>query len=379
MSFVNMIGSSMFMLTAALFFIRSIGLSVAQVGLGMGIGALVGLLSGVPVGRLADHRGPREVYLVTLVVQAAAMASLVLVHTFWLFVVVVSLTELAGSASSAARAPLTRGVSGERPARFRSYLRAMVNVASSIGALLAALVVQLDTHTAYRWLVLGNAVSFLLSAAVASRLPSLPPVPPPATGRRSALKDRPYLLFSVLGAVMALQGDVLVFALPLWIVEHTHAPRWFAGASALVSTVLVVGLQVRVGRGIETNAAAVRAWRRSGWAFLAGMTLIGLTGALPGPLAVLLIALGAGIHTIGEILQAAGAFELRYSLAPAHAQGQYAGVSRITGGLADVAAPSVLGFLCLTWGAPGWVAMGGVFVAVGLVLPAVVRWAERTR
>jgi len=46
--------------------------------------------------------------------------------------------------------------------------------------------------------------------------------------------------------------------------------------------------------------------------------------------------------------------------------------------LAGVAAPSVLGFLCISWGAPGWLTMGGIFVAVGLALPYVVRWAERT-
>jgi hypothetical protein len=33
----------------------------------------------------------------------------------------------------------------------------------------------------------------------------------------------------------------------------------------------------------------------------------------------------------------------------------------------------------VTWGAPGWVLMGAIFVVAGLTAPAVVRWAERTR
>ncbi|MDH6120756.1 MFS family permease [Kitasatospora sp. GAS204A] len=377
-SFVNMVGSGVFMISAALFFTRSVGLSLSQVGVGMGIGALVGLLSGIPVGRLADRRGPREVYLMTLTAQALAMAALVLVHSFWVFVLVVCLTELAGSASQAARAPLTRGLAGPKPAAFRAYLRAVVNLAGSLGAVLAALVVQLDTRTAYVCLVLGNALSFLAAALLARRLPSLPPVPPPPGGERmSAARDHPFLVYSVLAAITALQGDVLLFALPLWIVEHTHAPRWLVGASALANTLLVVFLQVRVSRGIDTNATAARAWRRSGWAFLVGMTLIGLTAGLPGGLAVLLIALGAGVHTVGEIWQAAGSFQLKYALAPAHAQGQYTGIARIGNGLADVAAPSVLGYLCVSQGTFGWLLMGGVFVAAGLAIPPVVRWAER--
>jgi MFS family permease len=370
----------MFMLSSALFFTRVIGLPVAQVGLGMGTGALAGLLSGIPIGRLADRRGPREIYLLTLVVQAFAMAALVLVHSFWLFVVVVCLTELAGSASTAARAPLMRGLAGEKPARFRAYMRAAVNLAGSLGALLAGLVIQLDTRTAYICLVLGNALSFLASAVVVRRLPHLPPIPvPPGTSRRTALKDLPYLAFATLEATTSLQGDVLVFALPLWIVGHTHAPRWFVGTAALLNTCMVVALQVRASRGVDTNAAAARAWRRSGWAFLAGMTLIGLTAGMPGWIAALVILLGTGVHTIGELWQAAASFELRYSLAPAHAQGQYAGVTKLADGLAGAAAPSILGLVCIGWGEPGWCLMGGIFVVTGLLIPRVVRWAEKAR
>ncbi|MDH6142689.1 MULTISPECIES: MFS transporter [Kitasatospora] len=379
-TFVNQVGSSVFMLSSTLFFTRSVGLSVVQVGLGMGIGALVGLLSGIPVGRLADRRGPREVYLLTLLVQAVAMAALVLARSFWLFVLLVCLTQLATSASSAARAPLVRGLAGERPARFRAYLRATVNLAGSVGALLAGLVVQIDSRTAYLCLVLGNAASFLASAAVVRRLPSVPPVPAPTgAGRRTALTDRPYLAFTVLDAITSLQGDVLLFATPLWIVGHTHAPRWFVGAVALLNTALVVVLQVKVGHGVENSAAAARSWRRSGWAFFVGLALVGLATGLPGWLAALLLLLGALAHTIGELWLAAGAFELRYHLAPAHAQGQYAGVSRLANGLVDVLAPTILSLLCIGWGTPGWLLLGGVFVTTGLLMPPLVRWADHSR
>ncbi|WP_244184074.1 MFS transporter [Streptomyces cellostaticus] len=368
------------MLSAAVFFTRSVGLSVAQVGLGMGVGSVVGLLSGVPVGRIADRRGPREVYMLTLTVQAVAMAMLVLVHTFWLFTVVVCLTELAGSASQAARGPIVRGLAGPRPAHFRAYLRAAVNLASSIGAVPAAFVVQLDTHAGYLCLVLGNALSFVATAVIVSRLPSLPPVPAPrGSGRRSALKDHRYLVITALDGIMSIHGSVLVFALPLWIIGHTHAPRWFTGSSVLLNTAMVIFLQVRASRGIDTNAAAAHAWRRAGCAFLAGMTLIGLASGTSAWGAVLLILLGVGVHTLGELLHAAGSFELRYSLAPAYAQGQYSGVFRFGSGLASVVAPSVLAWLCLDGGTLGWLLMGGIFLSVGFVAPPVVRWAQRPR
>lgn len=388
-SFVNMLGSGVFMLSAALFYTRVVGLSVGRVGVGLGIGGLAGLVSGVPVGRLADRRGPREVYRVTLLIQAAAMAAVVLVRSFWPFVLVVCATELAGAASSAARGPLVRGLAGPRPAAFRAYLRAAVNLAAALGAGLAALAVQLDTRTAYVCLVLGNALSFAATAVVVGRLPHLPPVSEPgrergpghdaatAGRRRTALRDRPYLVLTVLNAVMSLQGDVQIFALPLWIVHDTHAPRWFVGATALLGTALVVALQVRASRGVHDNASAARAWWRSGWAFLAGMALLGLAAGVPAWAAALLLLAGIGLHTLGEMLQAVGSFELRYALAPAHAQGSYSGVFGLGRGVAGVLAPTLLSLLCLTWGTPGWLLLGGLFAAVSLAVPRVTRWAER--
>ncbi|MGC4796190.1 MFS transporter [Micromonospora saelicesensis] len=379
-TFVNMLGSGIFMATAVLFFTRSVGLPLAQVALGMGIAALVGMLAGVPVGHLADRRGPREIYLLTLVIRAATMAALAFVHTFWPFVVLVCLTQLAHSAGGASRGPLVRGFGGTNLGQYRAYLRSIANLAGCCGALAAGAAVQLDTRAAYLALVVGNSVSFVACAAIITRLPSLPPVPAPQlTGRWIALKDRPFLAVTVLDAILGIQGQVLVFALPVWIISETDAPRWFVGVAVLVNTALVATLQVRASRGVVTSSAAGRAMRRSGLAFLIGMALIAATSAMPGWVAVTVITLGVASHTVGELWHAAGSLELQFRLAPAHAQGQYMGISGLGTGLANVAAPSILGLLCIAWGAPGWLLMGGIFVAVGLAVPAVVRWGERTR
>jgi MFS family permease len=378
-SFVNMLGSGVFMISAALFFTRSVGLSVAHVGIGMGAAALVGLLAGMPVGHLADRHGPRGIYLATLTLQGLVMAALVLVHSFATFVVVICVSELAGSASRAARGPIVRRLSGPNPTRFRAYLRSVANLAGSIGALLAAVVVQLDTDAAYTALVLGNALSFLATAALISRLPPMAPVAaPPAVGRWMALRDRPYLVVTALDGIMSIHGSVLLFALPLWIVTQTDAPRWFVGASALLNTAMVVTLQVRASRGVDSEAAAAAAWRRAGVVLLVGMALLATTSGRSGPVAALAITAGVVMVTVGELWHAAGSFELRFRLAPEHAQGQYSGVFGFGSGLAQVVAPFLLGLLCLEWGPPGWITVGALFLLVGLAMPAVVRWAQRS-
>jgi hypothetical protein len=117
-----------------------------------------------------------------------------------------------------------------RSSKYRAYLRALINLAGSIGAVAAGFAVQVDKRAAYLALVLANALSFAVCAAIVTCMPYLPPVEKPAeTGRWIALKDTGYVAVSLLDGLMWIQGTVLVFALPLWIVGHTHAPSDRAG------------------------------------------------------------------------------------------------------------------------------------------------------
>ncbi|WP_457029566.1 MFS transporter [Kitasatospora sp. P5_F3] len=378
--FINQLGTAAFLATAPLYAMRVIGLSIGQVGLGLGVAGVVGLLAGPPVGHLADRRGPHGVFLATLLVQAVSMLSLLFAHSFVAFMVAVAVTDLAGASGGAARGPMIRRFGGDEVPKFRSYLRSTAFLASTFGALAAGVVIQLDSGSAYRALILANALSFVGCAAVMLRLPKLEPLPASAESDRwLALKDKPYMTFVVLDGILWIQGEVVTYALPLWVVLHTHAPRWFTGVALAVNTVMVVLLQVHTSRGIKGGQVAGRATRRAGVAFLVGMGVIAMASGLPGWVAAAIMMAGVAIHTVGSLWHGAGSMELRFRLAPAHAQGQYSGVFGIGMGLCYTVAPGLLGLLCLRWGAPGWLVMGGLFVAAGLAMPFVVRWAGRSR
>ncbi|MFI6151586.1 MFS transporter [Kitasatospora sp. NPDC051170] len=378
--FVNQLGTAAFLATAPLYALRVIGLPIGQVGLALGVAGVVGLLAGPPVGHLADRRGPRGVFLVTLLVQTASMLSLLFAHSFVAFTVSMAVTDLAGASGGAARGPMIRRFGGDEVPGFRSYLRSVAFLAGTFGALAAGAVIQLDSASAYRALIVANALTFLGCAAVMLRVPSLEPLPSPTEADRwLALKDRPYMAFVVLDGILWIQGEVVTYALPLWVVLHTHAPRWFTGAALAVNTVMVVLLQIRTSRGIKGGRVAGRATRRAGLAFLLGMAVIATAAGLPGPAAAAVMTAGVALHTVGSLWHAAGSMELRFRLAPAHAQGQYSGVFGLGMGLCYTVAPGLLGLLCLSWGAPGWLVMGGVFVGAGLAVPFVVRWAGRSR
>ena len=377
---VNNFGNGLFLTGQALFFTRSVGLSVSQVGLGLGISALFGLVAGIPVGHLADRLGSRGTYLTTMLVQGVAATTLVFVHFFWTFLVVVCLTQFAQAASLAARGPMIRALGGDDPARFRAYLRSLTNLGITFGGAAAMVSIQIDTRPAYLALVLGDATSFFVCAALVRRLPRVAPLPePPDTNRWIALRDRPYLTITLLDGLLGMQYAVLAFALPLWIVDFTNAPRWFIGVALLTNTIMCVLFQVRASRGIDTAAGAGRAMRRAGLAFLVSTALFAMMAGLPGWAAGLIVLPAAAIHTVGELWQASAGFELSYGLAAPHAQGQYSGLYNMGFVFANAIAPPTLGLLCITWGRPGWFVLGAILAGLGLVVPPVVAWAERTR
>lgn len=380
--FVNQLGTAAFLAAVPLYALKVIGLPVAQVGLGLSVAGVVGLFAGIPVGHLADRYGPRGIFLLTLLIQTVSVLSLLLAHSFLAFTLAVAVTDLAGSSGGAARGPMIRRFGGDEVPKFRSYLRSVACLASTFGALGAGVVLQIDTAFAYRTLIAFDALTFVLTVAVMYNVPKLEPLPQPDDAkpdRWAALKDKPYLAFVVVDGFMWIQGEVLTYALPLWVVLQTDAPRWFVGAGLAVNTVMVVFLQIRTSRGISGGQNGGRAIRRAGVAFLAGMGVIAITSGMPGWAAVIVMTVGVAVHTVGELWHAAGSLELRFRLAPAHAQGQYSGVFGMGMGLCYAVAPSLLGLLCVTWGAPGWYLMGGLFVAAGFAMPFVVRWAAASR
>ncbi|WP_172381887.1 MFS transporter [Streptomyces sp. MNP-20] len=376
-NFVNTLGSGLYLTAGVLYFTQAVALPTGQVGLGLGIAGLVSLAAGVAVGHLADRRGARGVYVGTLVVQALATAGFVLADSFWPFVLAVCAATGAKAAGVAARSPLVRHYGGDRPQEFRAYLRAVTNVGISLGALLAGVAVQVGTLTAYHLLVAGNALAFAASAAVLLPLPPVAPAPAAPGPRRAALRDRPYLVLTALDGVMAIQFKVLTVALPLWLAEATAAPLSLVSVTMLVNTLIVVALQVRASRGVDSPAAGGRAYRRSGVAFLGSCSLISLSAGVPAWAAVTLLVTAVVVHAVGELWHAAAGFEVSFALAPPHATGQYLGVFGLGAGLAEALGPTLLISLCITWGRPGWYVLGALFAVTGLAAPLAVRWARR--
>ena len=374
------IGTGMFMTSSVLYFTEGLGLSVTEVGLWLSVAGLIGLFAGVPMGHLADRRGPRGVAALSLVVLAATMVGYVFVNSIWMFVVVTVVEMLATAASRASRGGLIRRIGGEGAAAYRSQLRAIENAGVGIGAVLGGLALTLHSLAAYQVLFLANAVTFLIGAWVCARLPHLAPLPaPPGTRRGEALRDRPFIVYTVLNGVMSLQYAVITFALPLWIAMETSAPRWMVGAVLIVNTLGVVALQVFVGRKVNTVRQGAAAMRVAGFVFLIACGGVAVSADLTAWAAATILLAAVAVHSVGEMCHAAAVFALSFELAPAHAQSEYVGLQDMGLGAAFAVAPAVLGALCLGVGQAGWLLLGGLLAVAGLATVPVIRWAVRTR
>lgn len=377
---INTFGFGLIMAATALYATRVVHLSTGQVGLAMTIAGLVGLLAAIPIGDLADRRGPRETVRVVMLVQCLAAVCYLFIRNFAGFVVVATVDMLSINAALAADGALLRRVGGQDAAAFRARTQAIVNVGISLGAVGCGVAVQIDTPDAYRALFIVNALTFLAGFVILKRLPRYEPLPKPQAGPRwGALTDKPFVAYTALAGAMFIQYFVIIFMLPLWILDHTHAPRWSISLFLLINTILIVLFQVRVGRNVKTIRQGGAAVRRAGMIFLFSCSAMGLASGLPGWAALLLLAGAVALHTYGELWHSSGSFALDFGLAPAHAQGQYQGLAGIGTGAGQAAAPVLLIGVGLSLGRAGWIGLGACFALISLTAPAIARWGERTR
>jgi len=378
---INVYGTGLIATAMTLYAIKVVHLTATSSGLALTIAGLVGMLAAMPIGRLADRRGPRDVFRLSLVVLGTAAASYVfLAHGFVSYLIVATVDGAALTASATASVALLRRVGGADATTFRSRAAAVLNLGMSLGVATCGVAIELNTVTAYRALFLGNALSCLAGVAVLSRLPRYEPLPGAhKESPLAAVRDRPFLAYAVLSGAMYMQYLVLILLLPVWVVFHTNAPRWTVSAFVIINTAMVVLFQVRVGKTVQTIRQGGAAYRKAGVIFLVSCSAMGLAGGIPAWGALLLLVGAAVLHTFGELWQSSGMYALDFGLAPPHAQGQYQGLVSTGNFTGQALSPFVLVGLVLSGGRLGLVLLGAWFALLGLAAPAVARWGERTR
>ncbi|WP_329413217.1 MFS transporter [Streptomyces sp. NBC_00704] len=375
---IGSMGTGMFLAGSALYFTRFAGLSETQLGVGLAVAGVVGLATAVPMGMLADRFGPRNIILVVCLWRAVGYLAYLRVDGFAEFVLTASLLYVMDRAGQPLNQALVgRLITGSERNRTMGFIRSLRNLGFTVGFSLAGIALTTGSKTAFQWLFIGNAVSFLVVFALVWLLPRVGPAAAKDTGEGESAKavvppirDWRFVAATAANGVMFLHDAILITVLPLWVAEHTASPIWMITVLITTNTVITVLGQVRVTRHIDSLASATRAtsWSSmlllfacvafafSGWSDSAGWAVATLMTAL------LLL-------TFGELLHSASSWEISFALSPEAAQGRYLAFFNVGFSAAEIAGPAVVLWLLSRTGPGGW-----LVIAVCFPLSAALSW-----
>lgn len=382
LNLVNGLGDGLLIPTLVLFFVGKVGLTGGSVALGLSLSGVAAALSLTPLARLAERIGLKPAMALGYLVQALAVGAFVLVTNWWTFLLLLAVSSSAAAATIPVRQALISVYAGpDDRMRVSAANRAAFNVSFAIGAVFAGFVVTIGTDVAYQALILGDALSFLLAAAVTAVLPAVARKPSVSRIRwRILTEDRSLTYVAGLIGVLFLYGDVIAVGLPLLALGDGGLPTWVIPAAFLLNTAMTVALQVRLSKGADDVSSAGRVGARAGGMFLLGSALVGVAvwGEPSWPVLVAVFA-GVVVLTLGELWASTATWGLSYGLSPTGRADQI-GLFSLGGILMRTVAPSLVAASVLNLGYLGWVLMGLVMGVAGLLLvPAAAAAEERTR
>ncbi|MFJ5276802.1 MFS transporter [Streptomyces parvulus] len=382
-TFISSIGFGMYISGSAVYFVNQVGLAAGEVGVGMSIAGLAWLPLSIPIGTLADRWGARQTAILFGVGQTALLISTVYVHSFAQFLGVIVALGIFEQGGMVVRGAIFAEVIPEgRRVKLSAYTRSLFNLGFTIGALLSGIALSLDTRSAYLTLMLGNAVSATVVTVVYATLPYAKRRRAQRRDvyRQSRFRDYPYVAASVVCGILEICDTILTVGIPLWVVSSAGLPNGLAAWAIALNTVLVVLLQVRFSKGLETPSDTVGVLRRACLALVAACTLMSTTGWLGAFASIIVLVAAVVLLTAGELWNSAATWSLRYGLAPEGAQGQYGGAFELGSGIPHlVAGPLVVTMLIADLGATGWALVALVFLILYLFVRPAISWAVRTR
>ena len=377
-------GQGTFLTGSAVFFTQVVGLTAAQVGLGLTVAGAVTFVFAVPLGRLADRIGTKRLWTWGSGLSALLYATWPLIEGFTGYVVVITVIELAGTAAWTGGGAYQIAVlpKAER-VRSQAFMRAALNIGFTLGALVGGVALALDDLTVIRAVPILTAIVLLANAVFVAALPDAPgseaesPLEEVSTDRRGALRNYGFLTLSTLDGVLGTNQVLLNVVIPLWLVQETDAPRvllaWLFGTN----TLLAVLLQVRAARGVNSVATSLRASRTSAGFFVLSCLIVLVTHDTIGWVTVSLIWLGHVTVTGAELFQSAGHWGYLSELSDPERRGEYQGVAQLGHTLGSVWAPAAYTWLAIGHGSVGWLSIAGLVILAALGMRPASAAAER--
>lgn len=383
MSFIDSLGTGLYLAGSVIFFTQKVKLSAAEVGLGLSIASVVGLAGVMPSGWVAQRLGTWQTLLVFDIWRTIGFSSYVFIHSFPWFLVAVCALSIPEQAFNPLTQHLVEQVvgSGNR-VMMMGKIRTVYNIGFAISVPLSGLAVKVGTTAGYDSLMLGDALTYVVAgillwrlrgASSAARQAEVSQLP---KGRRfsvDALRDRSYRNAAAINSIMSLHLSILSIGIPLWITQHTHVPRYAVGPLLVINAVLVILLQVPISSLAKTVDKSLMLIRAAGLALAACCVLLAVAAKLPLALGVAALAGAVAFLTLAEMAQSSGGWTLAYELAPTAARAEALTTFGLGISAQFVVGPVLLSDAVIAHGSSGWVVLGAVFLLLTLVTPVMIR------
>ncbi|MFC3739532.1 MFS transporter [Paractinoplanes deccanensis] len=378
------LGEGAFMTGSAVFFTQIVGLSAAQVGLGLTCAGIAAFLAALPMGKLVDRFGPKRMWAVSAAGQAAMFAVWPLITDFRGYVAMAIVMEVLGALGGAAHGAYTIDVlpPGER-VKSRAYMYSALNLGFTLGSLVGGVALAFHSNDVLHALPWFTAAAFLVNATAISRLPrarhdertpSERKVKVPGPG---PLRNPGWLLTTFFEGVFWTNQVLLNVVIPLWLVEQTDAPRVLLAFLFGTNTVMCIFLPMVAARGVTGIPTALRAVRVSSTFFVISCLITMVTHDTVGWVTIALVWLGHVTVTGAELYLSAAGWTFEAELMDPRQRGAYQGAANLTGTLGKVWAPAVFTFLAMNWGAAGWLVIASIIVVATIAIHPSTRMARR--
>ncbi|WP_341924034.1 MFS transporter [Nocardioides psychrotolerans] len=387
------IGDGTFMTASAVFFTQIVGLSAAQVGLGITVAGVVSFLVAVPAGKLADKIGPQNTWCIGAFGTAAMYTVWPFIDGFVAFLAMSIVLEVVNSAGGAGRGAYILDVlPRQERVQSQAYMYSALNLGFTLGAALGGFALAFDNDAMIRALPWLTAALVAVNAFWISRLPRAAHRERPSALEAAvegalegdapgevpgALRNRGYLATSFFTGVLSTNQVLLQIVIPLWLVEETDAPRVLLALLFGTNTVMCIFLPMAASRGVKDVATALKAARISSAFFVASCIITLITHDTVGALTIALIWLGHITVTGAELYLSAASWAFESELSDPDKRGEYQGAGNLGGTLGYVWAPALYTFLAISWGSLGWVVIAAIVVAATVGIHPASRAAQR--
>ncbi|NYG58869.1 MFS family permease [Nocardioides daedukensis] len=378
------VGDGTFMTGSAVFFTQVVGLSAAQVGLGLTLAGIAGFLAALPMGKLVDRFGPRRMWALSAAGQAAVFSVWPFIDDFQGYLAMAIVMEVIGALGGASHGAYTIDVlPPEERVTSRAYMYSALNVGFTLGSLLGGIALAFHSNQVIQMVPWFTTVVFAVNAFFILKLPRAPHDLRTAEERKvkipgpGALRNIGWLFTTFFTGVLWTNQVLLHLVIPLWLIEETDAPRVLLAFLFGTNTVMCIFLPMLAARGVKDVGTALRATRISTSFFVVSCIITLVTHDTVGWQTIALVWLGHVTVTGAELYLSAASWSFEADLMDPRRRGEYQGASELTGTLGRVWAPALYTFLAMEWGASGWLIIAGIVVLATVGLIPATRAAQR--